>query len=74
MAAQFFSALADNALLIIAIAMLRDSGPLESRNPLKLCFTLSLRRARRRRRLRRFDAQVARDADQQLNDPRSAAA
>ena len=42
MAAQFFSALADNALLIIAIAMLRDmAAPSEFEPLLKLFFTLS---------------------------------
>ncbi|THF66096.1 lysophospholipid transporter LplT [Pseudothauera nasutitermitis] len=42
MAAQFFSALADNALLIIAIALLREmSAPPEYEPLLKLAFTLS---------------------------------
>lgn len=42
MAAQFFSALADNALLIIAIALLRDmAAPAEYEPLLKLFFTLS---------------------------------
>ncbi len=42
MAAQFFSALADNALLIIAIALLRDmSAPPEFEPLLKLVFTVS---------------------------------
>ena len=42
MAAQFFSALADNALLIIAIAMLRDmAAPSEYEPLLKLFFTVS---------------------------------
>lgn len=42
MAAQFFSALADNALLIIAIALLRDMAAPEQFEPmLKLVFTLS---------------------------------
>ncbi|MBS0544669.1 MAG: lysophospholipid transporter LplT [Proteobacteria bacterium] len=42
MAAQFFSALADNALLIVAIALLRDmSSPAEYEPLLKLFFTLS---------------------------------
>jgi LPLT family lysophospholipid transporter-like MFS transporter len=42
MAAQFFSALADNALLIAAIAMLRDMHEPASYEPLlKTCFTLS---------------------------------
>ena len=42
MAAQFFSALADNALLIISIAMLRDmAAPSEFEPLLKLFFTLS---------------------------------
>ena len=42
MAAQFFSALADNALLIIAIAMLRDmASPSEYEPLLKLFFTVS---------------------------------
>lgn len=42
MAAQFFSALADNALLIIAIALLRDiSAPDQFEPLLKLFFTLS---------------------------------
>ena len=42
MAAQFFSALADNALLIIAIAMLRDmAAPSEFEPLLKLFFTVS---------------------------------
>ncbi|MBW7860377.1 MAG: lysophospholipid transporter LplT [Rhodocyclaceae bacterium] len=42
MAAQFFSALADNALLIIAIALLRDMSAPEQFEPLlKLFFTLS---------------------------------
>jgi len=42
MAAQFFSALADNALLIVAIALLRDmSAPSEYEPLLKLFFTLS---------------------------------
>jgi MFS family permease len=42
MAAQFFSALADNALLIIAIALLRDmAAPPEYEPLLKLVFTVS---------------------------------
>ena len=42
MAAQFFSALADNALLIAAIAMLRDMHAPQSQEPLlKLFFTVS---------------------------------
>ncbi|HRP26338.1 lysophospholipid transporter LplT [Thauera sp.] len=42
MAAQFFSALADNALLIISIALLRDmAAPSEFEPLLKLFFTLS---------------------------------
>ncbi|HRP97391.1 MAG TPA: lysophospholipid transporter LplT [Rhodocyclaceae bacterium] len=42
MTAQFFSALADNALLIIAIAMLREMAAPDQFEPLlKLCFTLS---------------------------------
>jgi hypothetical protein len=42
MAAQFFSALADNALLIVAIAVLRDmSSPQEYEPLLKLFFTIS---------------------------------
>ncbi|MBU3694136.1 MAG: lysophospholipid transporter LplT [Rhodocyclaceae bacterium] len=42
MSAQFFSALADNALLIAAIALLRDIGSPDSHEPLlKLAFTLS---------------------------------
>ena len=42
MAAQFFSALADNALLIAAIAMLRDMQAPQSHEPLlKLFFTVS---------------------------------
>jgi MFS family permease len=42
MAAQFFSALADNALLIAAIAALRDmQAPAEYEPLLKTCFTLS---------------------------------
>jgi MFS family permease len=42
MAAQFFSALADNALLIIAIAMLRDmAAPSEFEPLLKLLLTVS---------------------------------
>lgn len=42
MSAQFFSALADNALLIAAIALLRDIGAPDSYEPLlKLVFTLS---------------------------------
>lgn len=42
MAAQFFSALADNALLIVAIALLRDmASPAEYEPMLKLFFTLS---------------------------------
>ncbi len=42
MAAQFFSALADNALLIIAIALLRDIAAPDQYEPLlKLFFTLS---------------------------------
>jgi len=42
MAAQFFSALADNALLIAAIAMLRDMQAPASQEPLlKLFFTVS---------------------------------
>lgn len=42
MAAQFFSALADNALLIIAIALLRDMAAPDQYEPLlKLFFTLS---------------------------------
>jgi MFS family permease len=42
MAAQFFSALADNALLIIGIALLRDmAAPPEYEPLLKLFFTLS---------------------------------
>lgn len=42
MSAQFFSALADNALLIAAIAMLRDIGAPDSHEPLlKLVFTVS---------------------------------
>ncbi|KAI5913502.1 lysophospholipid transporter LplT [Thauera sp. 2A1] len=42
MAAQFFSALADNALLIVAIALLRDmSAPAEYEPLLKLFFTVS---------------------------------
>jgi len=42
MAAQFFSALADNALLIAAISMLRDLQMPTSYEPLlKTCFTLS---------------------------------
>lgn len=42
MAAQFLSALADNALLIIAIALLRDMAAPEQYEPLlKLFFTLS---------------------------------
>ena len=42
MAAQFFSALADNALLIIAIALLRDMAAPEQFEPLlKLFFTVS---------------------------------
>jgi len=42
MAAQFFSALADNALLIAAIAVLRDMREPASYEPLlKTCFTLS---------------------------------
>lgn len=42
MAAQFFSALADNALLIVAIAALRDmQAPPEFEPLLKTCFTLS---------------------------------
>lgn len=42
MTAQFFSALADNALLIAAIALLRDMNAPESQEPLlKLFFTVS---------------------------------
>jgi len=42
MAAQFFSALADNALLIVAIALLRDMhAPAEYEPLLKLFFTVS---------------------------------
>jgi len=42
MAAQFFSALADNALLIIAIALLRDMAAPDQYEPLlKLFFTVS---------------------------------
>ncbi len=42
MAAQFFSALADNALLIVAIAALRDmQAPAEYEPLLKTCFTVS---------------------------------
>lgn len=42
MSAQFFSALADNALLIAAIALLRDIGAPDSYEPLlKLAFILS---------------------------------
>ncbi|MBK8335221.1 MAG: lysophospholipid transporter LplT [Sterolibacteriaceae bacterium] len=42
MAAQFFSALADNALLIAAIALLRDMQAPQSQEPLlKLFFTVS---------------------------------
>ena len=42
MAAQFFSALADNALLIAAIALLRDMNAPQSQEPLlKLFFTVS---------------------------------
>lgn len=42
MAAQFFSALADNALLIAAIAILRDMhSPAEYEPLLKTCFTVS---------------------------------
>ncbi|WP_028995647.1 lysophospholipid transporter LplT [Azonexus hydrophilus] len=42
MAAQFFSALADNALLIVAIAALRDmQAPAEYEPLLKTCFTIS---------------------------------
>ncbi len=42
MAAQFFSALADNALLIAAIAILRDMhAPAEYDPLLKTCFTIS---------------------------------
>ena len=42
MAAQFFSALADNALLIVAIALLRDmASPSEYEPLLKLFFTVS---------------------------------
>jgi len=42
MAAQFFSALADNALLIAAIAILRDMhAPAEYEPLLKTCFTVS---------------------------------
>ncbi len=42
LAAQFFSALADNALLIAAIAMLRDMHAPTSYEPLlKTCFTIS---------------------------------
>ena len=42
MAAQFFSALADNALLIVAIALLRDmAAPSEYEPLLKLFFTFS---------------------------------
>ncbi|MES2771860.1 MAG: lysophospholipid transporter LplT [Pseudomonadota bacterium] len=42
MAAQFFSALADNALLIVAIAALREAhAPAEYEPLLKTCFTLS---------------------------------
>ncbi|MCB1929618.1 MAG: lysophospholipid transporter LplT, partial [Rhodocyclaceae bacterium] len=42
MAAQFFSALADNALLIAAIALLRDmQAPAEQEPLLKLFFTIS---------------------------------
>lgn len=42
MAAQFFSALADNALLIAAIAALRDmQAPAEYEPLLKTCFTVS---------------------------------
>ena len=42
MAAQFFSALADNALLIAAIAILRDlHAPAEYEPLLKTCFTVS---------------------------------
>ncbi|MBK7765874.1 MAG: lysophospholipid transporter LplT [Sulfuritalea sp.] len=42
MAAQFFSALADNALLIAAIAILRDmQAPAEYEPLLKTCFTVS---------------------------------
>jgi hypothetical protein len=42
MAAQFFSALADNALLIAAIALLRDMHSPQSQEPLlKLFFTVS---------------------------------
>jgi len=42
MAAQFFSALADNALLIAAIAALRDmQAPTEYEPLLKTCFTVS---------------------------------
>jgi len=42
MAAQFFSALADNALLIVAIALLRDMAEPEQFEPLlKLFFTVS---------------------------------
>ncbi|SEK60084.1 Major Facilitator Superfamily protein [Roseateles sp. YR242] len=41
-AAQFFSALADNALLIVGIAMLREMGqPIWWAPLLKLCFTLA---------------------------------
>lgn len=42
MAAQFFSALADNALLIIAVSILRTMGaPTSHEQYLKSCFTLS---------------------------------
>ena len=42
MAAQFFSALADNALLIAAIAILRDMQAPAAYEPLlKTCFTIT---------------------------------
>ncbi len=72
MAAQFFSSLADNALLVAAIQMLRDlESPAWMTPSLKQCLHRSLRAARPGgRRVRRFDAQGARDADHQRHqDP-----
>ena len=75
MAAQFFSSLADNALLVAAIALLHELQTPEWMTPaLKQCFVVSYVRARAaRRRIRRLDAQGPRDAHHQHHQDRAAA-
>src|SRR5260363_178011 len=67
MAAQFFSSLADNALLIAAIALLHDiAAPAWMTPLLKFCFLLCCAGGFCRRP-RRCNAQKPRDADDEYN-------